>query len=98
MKFAIHYNATEVPFYDLIFDDGKAVETLRIPEDFFFDLMSGSPVEYEKISGAADSPKAEITDSGEFTRENGNIVIKGGKTKGRLSFDKGAGTMTLLPL
>lgn len=106
MKFVLHHNESFPPHYDLILDSGGAVEIFRIPEDFFFDLVSGSPVEYETVSPAAagGSPvncgegKVAVEDSGEYSVEKpGSILLKGGKVSGRLVIDTAGRTVTLIP-
>ena len=106
MKFVLHHNESFPPHYDLILDSGGSVEMFRIPEDFFFDLVSGSPVEYEtvKSAGTGDAPvsctegKVSVEDSGEFTRDNTNtMILKGGKISGKLVVDPGKKNITLIP-
>lgn len=106
MKFVLHHSESFPPHYDLVLDSGGSVEIFRIPEDFFFDLVSGSPVEYETVSGAAakGSPvncgegKVSVEDSGEYTVDKpGSMLLKGGKVSGRLVVDAAGRTITLIP-
>lgn len=106
MKFVLHHNESFPPHYDLILDSGGSVEIFRIPEDFFFDLVSGSPVEYETVTGSdknggpvnCGEGKVSVEDSGEFTSEKpGTVKLKGGKISGRLIVDTVSKKITLLP-
>ncbi|NLV67517.1 MAG: hypothetical protein GXY14_07555 [Spirochaetes bacterium] len=106
MKYFIHHNESFPPHYDLILDSGGAIETFRIPEDFFFDLVSGSPVEYEEfkgtdIKGAAiscEAAKVAVEDSGDYTvSKSGNIILKGGRITGELVIERGSRKITLIP-
>lgn len=106
MKFVLHHSESFPPHYDLVLDSGGSVEIFRIPEDFFFDLVSGSPVEYEIVqaAGPGDGPvscaegKVAVDDSGEFTRDNTNtMILKGKKISGKLAVDPVNRTLTLIP-
>lgn len=106
MKFILHHNESFPPHYDLILDSGGSVEILRIHEDFFFDLISGSAVEYEPITSADKSGgpvncgegKVTVEDSGEYTVEKpGSMTLKGGKISGKLIVDTAGRSITLLP-
>ncbi|HPS57747.1 MAG TPA: hypothetical protein PK514_06535 [Spirochaetota bacterium] len=106
MKFVLHHNESFPPHYDLILDTGGTVEIFRIPEDFFFDLVSGSPVEYETVTGADKNSgpvncgegKVSVEDSGEYSIEKpGTMILKGVKISGKLIADSGSRHITLIP-
>jgi|GEM_PF-1938241 hypothetical protein len=106
MKYIIHHNESFPPHYDLILDNGGAIEIFRILEDFFFDLVSGSPVEYEEFkntdtTGAAVNcaeAKVKVEDSGEYTvSKPGNIILKGGRMTGELVIERDSRKITLIP-
>ena len=96
MKYVIRHHMTEPPHYEFMFGKG---DSLKIHEDFFFDLISGCEVEYEKGSGkAADSAGTEIADQGEFSRESDTrIVLRGEKIQGTLVLDPGSKTVSIIP-
>ena len=98
MKFVLNHTETFPPHYDLILGSGGGAETFRIPEDFFFDLVSGSPVEYENAADSG-SATASVEDTGEFTRENEkSVILKGEKLNGKLVIDAENRIITLIPV
>ncbi len=109
MKFVIYYHETDIPHYDLMIDNGEALETWRIQEDLFFDFISGCAVIYEKINNRENTNlKMEapvdcgagnvvIADQGEYSRDPDNrIILNGSKVNGTIVFNKSAGTMAIV--
>ena len=109
MKFIIHHLVTDPPHYELMFDNGESLETLSIPEDSFFDLISGCAVGYEKIDTARNRPlidngplscdkaNVEIADQGDYTLESENkMVLNGNKIRGTLALDPGNCTIEII--
>lgn len=98
MKYVIQHHVTDPPHYELLFDNGEA---LKIHEDFFFDLISGCAVEYEKAGrkDPANIPTGtEIADQGEYNPESETrIVLSGEKIHGTLLLDPESGTVSIIP-
>lgn len=98
MKFIIHHPADDPPRYELLFDDDGNLTVFSIPEDSFFDLISGCAVTYTPVtsgiprnitdvSAICSTGNSEIADEGTYTSDGNRMTLHGSKIRGTLTLD-----------